>query len=162
MLITYPDSKVHGANTGPTWVLSPPDGPHVGPMNLSIRICLLCRSSFVCYAFLFIHSHNGSPKPLHTTLDEHSESSRSRNTEALFSGLSLANIKWVYLIIRSFKADPKPLISSYFLIIRLFVYLLIYLFIHFHLQKCWLTMSPMTINWWQFHEKPQPSVTKFD
>ena len=31
---TYPDSKVHGANMGPTWVLSAPDGPHVGPMNL--------------------------------------------------------------------------------------------------------------------------------
>ena len=28
-----PDSKVHGANMGPTWVLSAPDGPHVGPMN---------------------------------------------------------------------------------------------------------------------------------
>ena len=26
------DSYVHGANMGPTWVLSFPDGPHVGPM----------------------------------------------------------------------------------------------------------------------------------
>ena len=35
-----PDSKVHGANMGPTWVLAAPDGPHVGPMNLAIRgIC---------------------------------------------------------------------------------------------------------------------------
>ena len=33
----YPDSKVHGANIGPTWVLSAPDGPHVGPMNFAIR-----------------------------------------------------------------------------------------------------------------------------
>ena len=32
-----PDSKIHGANMGPTWVLSAPDGPHVGPMNLAIR-----------------------------------------------------------------------------------------------------------------------------
>ena len=32
-----PDSKVHGANMGPTWVLSAPDGPHVGPINLAIR-----------------------------------------------------------------------------------------------------------------------------
>ena len=32
-----PDSKVHGANMGPTWVLSAPDGPHVGPMNFVIR-----------------------------------------------------------------------------------------------------------------------------
>ena len=32
-----PDIKVHGANMGPTWVLSAPDGPHVGPMNFAIR-----------------------------------------------------------------------------------------------------------------------------
>ena len=31
-----PDSKVHGTNMGPTWVLPAPDGPHVGPMNLAI------------------------------------------------------------------------------------------------------------------------------
>ena len=34
----FPDSKVLGANMGPTWVLSVPDGPHVGPMNLAIRV----------------------------------------------------------------------------------------------------------------------------
>ena len=34
----FPDSKVRGANMGPTWVLSAPDGPHVGPMNLAIRV----------------------------------------------------------------------------------------------------------------------------
>ena len=33
-----PESKVHGANMGPTWVLSAPDGPDVGPMNLAIRV----------------------------------------------------------------------------------------------------------------------------
>ena len=32
-----PDSKVHGANMGPTWILSAPGGYHVGPMNLAIR-----------------------------------------------------------------------------------------------------------------------------
>ena len=32
-----PDSKVHGADMEPTWVLSAPDGPHIGPMNLAIR-----------------------------------------------------------------------------------------------------------------------------
>ena len=32
-----PDNKVHGANMRPTWVLSAPDGPHVGPVNLAIR-----------------------------------------------------------------------------------------------------------------------------
>ena len=32
-----PRSKVHVANTGPTWVLLAPDGPYVGPLNLAIR-----------------------------------------------------------------------------------------------------------------------------
>ena len=34
----YPDSKVHGADMGPTWLLSDPDGSNVGPMNLAIRV----------------------------------------------------------------------------------------------------------------------------
>ena len=33
---TIPDSNVHGANMGHTWVLSTPGGPHVGPMDLAI------------------------------------------------------------------------------------------------------------------------------
>ena len=35
VLAVVPDNKVHGANMGPTWVLSAPDGPHVGPMNVA-------------------------------------------------------------------------------------------------------------------------------
>ena len=31
-----PDSKVHGANMGPTWGRQDPVGPHVGPMDLAI------------------------------------------------------------------------------------------------------------------------------
>ena len=38
--INCPDNKVHGANMGPTWVLLAPGGPHVGPINFSIRVCL--------------------------------------------------------------------------------------------------------------------------
>ena len=39
------DSKVHGANTGPTWVLSAPGGPHVGHVNLAILAILLEKIS---------------------------------------------------------------------------------------------------------------------
>ena len=35
--IPIPDNKVHGANMKPTWVLSAPDLPHVGPMNFATR-----------------------------------------------------------------------------------------------------------------------------
>ena len=31
-----PDSKVYGANMGPTWGRHDPGGPHVGPMDLAI------------------------------------------------------------------------------------------------------------------------------
>ena len=37
MGLAIPDNKVHGANLGPTCVLSAPDGSHVGPRNLDIR-----------------------------------------------------------------------------------------------------------------------------
>ena len=32
----HPDSKVHGANMGPTWGRQDPGGPHVGPMDRAI------------------------------------------------------------------------------------------------------------------------------
>ena len=34
----YPDSKVHGANMGPTWGRQDPGGPHVGHVNLAIWV----------------------------------------------------------------------------------------------------------------------------
>ena len=34
----FPDSKDHGANTGPTLVLSAPGRPHVGTMNIVIMV----------------------------------------------------------------------------------------------------------------------------
>ena len=37
---SYPDTKVHGDIMGPTWVLSAPGGPHIGPMNLAIRVAI--------------------------------------------------------------------------------------------------------------------------
>ena len=38
---SFPDSKVHGANMGPTWVLLAPGGLHVGPLNLAIRVAVV-------------------------------------------------------------------------------------------------------------------------
>ena len=47
----FPDSKVHVAHMGPTWVLSAPDGPHVGPINLAIR--LVCFSGVFPYVLVY-------------------------------------------------------------------------------------------------------------
>ena len=44
-----PDSKVHGTNMGPTWVLSAPDGPHVGPINIAIRM-VNCIDAYMCHS----------------------------------------------------------------------------------------------------------------
>ena len=42
---SIPDSKVHGTNMGPTWVLSAPVGPHVDPVNLAIwDVMTWCRT----------------------------------------------------------------------------------------------------------------------
>ena len=45
----FPDSKFHGANMGPIWVLSAPDGPHVGPMNLAIRLASPLQAIYHCH-----------------------------------------------------------------------------------------------------------------
>ena len=34
----YSDSKIHGANVGPTWGCQDPGGPHVGHTNLAIWV----------------------------------------------------------------------------------------------------------------------------
>ena len=49
-----PDSKVHGANMGPTWVLLAPDGPHDGPMNLAIRDCTFLHPSNTHAALAYV------------------------------------------------------------------------------------------------------------
>ena len=38
--VTYPDSKVHGANMGPIWGRQDPGGPHVSPMNLALQVVI--------------------------------------------------------------------------------------------------------------------------
>ena len=38
VLITFPDSKVHGAYMGPIWGRQDPGGPHVGLMNFAIWV----------------------------------------------------------------------------------------------------------------------------
>ena len=50
-----PDSKVDGANMGPTWVLSAPGGPHVGPINLAIWETTSHTSGFMHSSFYILH-----------------------------------------------------------------------------------------------------------
>ena len=45
--LPYSDSQVHGASMGPIWVLSAQGGPHVGPMNLPIRVMILVANLLV-------------------------------------------------------------------------------------------------------------------
>ena len=49
-----PDSKVHVTNMGPTWVLSAPGGPHVGPTNFVIRV--VCALSSMSKVVIFVVS----------------------------------------------------------------------------------------------------------
>ena len=60
-----PDSKVHGANMGPTWVLSAPNGPHVGLMNLAIRGTLGFQWFFIelCWWQSYLHQAMRAPQP---------------------------------------------------------------------------------------------------
>ena len=49
-LITNPDSKVHVAHMGPTWVLSAPDGPHE-PCYQGWLLAFLFSMTY-CYALI--------------------------------------------------------------------------------------------------------------
>ena len=50
----HPDSKVYGANMGPTWVMPAPDGPHVGPINLAVGAVLNTQAAFLSNGFEYI------------------------------------------------------------------------------------------------------------
>ena len=53
----FPYSKVHGANMAPTWVLSAPSGPHVGPINLAIRVIHIASILSMYARTMVLQSH---------------------------------------------------------------------------------------------------------
>ena len=59
----YPDSKVHGANMGPTWGRQDPGGPHDSHVNLAIWLTniALCDG-------LILSSNTPLPEPMLTKL----------------------------------------------------------------------------------------------
>ena len=70
-----PDSKVHGANMGPTWVLSAPGVPLGGPINLAVMDVLCCTpiggilgmaNSWECWMVHFLTSISASRLAAHT------------------------------------------------------------------------------------------------
>ena len=58
-----PDSKIHGVNMGPIWVLLAPDGPHVGPMNLAVmditveyrQLCNIMKTFVYCLGLFVVN-----------------------------------------------------------------------------------------------------------
>ena len=65
---TCPDSKVHGANMGPTWGRQDPGGPHVGHVNLAIWVAMSSEDrAQVIWIFIYIYIFNcsASVSPLH-------------------------------------------------------------------------------------------------
>ena len=53
-----PDNKDHGANMGPTWVLSASGRSHVGPMNLAIREVYFRKYAYLARLELFHRIRN--------------------------------------------------------------------------------------------------------
>ena len=55
-IVIFPDSKIHGANVGPTWGHKDPGGPHVGHTNLVIWVVAII---WISRPFKYIsHSRN--------------------------------------------------------------------------------------------------------
>ena len=65
--LSYPDSKVHGANMEPIWGQQDPDGSHVGLMKFAVWVLLL-----PCYKFFYpVLYFPLSPHPLSFTFLEY-------------------------------------------------------------------------------------------
>ena len=70
-----PDSKVHVANMGPTWVLVAPGTPHFVPMDLAIRVLLLVKRGIPDpRVYLFSKRTNLNYKSVDTDLAQESKS----------------------------------------------------------------------------------------
>ena len=54
----YPDNKVHVAHMGPTWVLSAPGRPNVGPMNFAIRVVSPMTTTLALWQLLVSFAHS--------------------------------------------------------------------------------------------------------
>ena len=62
----HPDSKVHGANMGPTWVLLAPDEPHVGRWTLLLGTGLQHEKSlFLKIPHVSMYSNSDDDEYIH-------------------------------------------------------------------------------------------------
>ena len=62
--VKHPDSKVRGANMGPTWGQQDPGGPHVGPTNLAIRMVIrFFLRQIIHGVFILIFMPSSPPQP---------------------------------------------------------------------------------------------------
>ena len=117
-----PDSKVHGANMGPTWVLSAPDGPHVGPINLVIRDVMVC---------MYMYEHMDRRTVPHYNYDEWNfDITRHQGNISIFMMLyfvdKLLEALWCYFAIwnmvnsgsgnsllpDAMKSSPEPVLTN--------------------------------------------------
>ena len=127
--LVHSDSKVHGANMGPNWVLSAPDGPHVGPMNFAIwDMYIAVRGVSNEYALLLIYC----PKYIHNRLVMklcmHLYGRVSFLLElAHFRTFANCSIKKRLFYL----THSTPTLHSVFLFSFLFFYFILYLFIYF-------------------------------
>ena len=58
-ILSYPDSKVHGANMGPTCGWQDPSGPHAGPMNFAIWLWSQKTTNTAYWAEVDLTHHQG-------------------------------------------------------------------------------------------------------
>ena len=95
-LITFPDSKVHAANMGPTWVLSTPGGPHVGPINLAIKVDIYNGIQDSCPPDSLSHTNRPWPYPRPTDWQRNILSAQGLQKGCLYSEWSCQGLRKEY------------------------------------------------------------------
>ena len=83
---------------GPTWVLSAPDGPHVGPigpMNLVIRACVIITAGYDCVNIVIVNYIIYAFRNISAALFSHRKTIMNLNMQYICVTLwSVVGLKW--------------------------------------------------------------------
>ena len=98
-IMTFPNSKVHGPNLGPTWVLSAPDEPHAGPMNLAIRVGIAYIPLNYIQIYYIPHTTTGTESYFKQTTVHMEKTQRKKKSGEQFITWEIKEKTWITYII---------------------------------------------------------------
>ena len=94
-MLLIPARKVHWANRGSTWVLSAKDGPHVGPMNLAIRVCYCVAIHYIDVIMTTVASQITSLTVVYSTVYSDADQRSHQSSASLAFVWGIHRDRWI-------------------------------------------------------------------